>query len=169
MRLPPAALLAVSLGVTVPAAAAAQARPVARRTAPAADAAAVRRAIEAANLQFVAALKRGDAAGAAANYAEDAIVMMANFPAWQGRGAIERGFAEWLGEAKILDETLTIVDVMLVGDVAVETGAYAERHQAPQGAMSTDKGKYLVVWKMQGDGTWKVVRDISNSDLPPKP
>ena len=31
-----------------------------------------------------------------------------------------------------------------------------------------DKGKYLTVWKHQPDGTWKIVRDINNSDLPAK-
>ena len=73
---------------------------------------------------------------AAANYADDALLMMPNAPAMQGKSAIETGTFEW---------TLT----------------------PKSGAAMTDKGKYLTVWKKQADGTWKIIRDINNSDLPP--
>ena len=29
-------------------------------------------------------------------------------------------------------------------------------------------GKYLTVWKHQPDGSWKIIRDINNSDQPSK-
>jgi ketosteroid isomerase-like protein len=31
----------------------------------------------------------------------------------------------------------------------------------------SDTGKYVTVWKTDGEGKWRVVRDIFNSDLPP--
>ena len=34
------------------------------------------------------------------------------------------------------------------------------------GKAISDKGKYLMVWKKQADGAWKVLFDMSNSDLP---
>jgi ketosteroid isomerase-like protein len=30
----------------------------------------------------------------------------------------------------------------------------------------TDKGKYLIAYKKQTDGTWKVVADMESSDMP---
>lgn len=36
-----------------------------------------------------------------------------------------------------------------------------------KGKPMSDKGKYIVVLQKQADGSWKIVRDISNSDLPP--
>jgi ketosteroid isomerase-like protein len=34
------------------------------------------------------------------------------------------------------------------------------------GPVMKDTGKYLTVWKHQADGSWKIIRDIDNSDLP---
>ncbi len=36
----------------------------------------------------------------------------------------------------------------------------------PSGKMISDKGKYVTVWKKQADGSWKVMLDIFNTDLP---
>lgn len=38
----------------------------------------------------------------------------------------------------------------------------------PKGAPKPihDVGKDLTVWERQTDGTWKMVRDINNTDLP---
>ncbi len=49
------------------------------------------------------------------------------------------------------------------GDEAVtEVGVY----EMGDGKKTIDKGKYIVVWKKDGD-TWKLFRDIWNSDMPP--
>jgi ketosteroid isomerase-like protein len=31
---------------------------------------------------------------------------------------------------------------------------------------TTDKGKYVTIWRKQPDGSWKVVEDMFNSDIP---
>jgi len=33
-------------------------------------------------------------------------------------------------------------------------------------SITTDKGKYLTVFRKQPDGSWKAVADMINSDLP---
>jgi ketosteroid isomerase-like protein len=48
----------------------------------------------------------------------------------------------------------------------VETGTFEWTLAPKNGLAAKDKGKYLTVWKRQMDGTWKIVRDINNSDLP---
>jgi ketosteroid isomerase-like protein len=72
------------------------------------DSATVRAAIEAANARFLDAFKRGDKAGLMAGYAADAVLMMPNEEAWRGREGLDKGFA----------------DVMVAGDLAVETGTF---------------------------------------------
>jgi len=59
-------------------------------------------------------------------------------------------------------------DLIVSGDYAIETGSYEVTSKPPQAAKPAhDVGKYLVVWKKQSDGSYKLFRDIGNSDLPP--
>jgi ketosteroid isomerase-like protein len=128
----------------------------------------VKAALEAANGRFLDAFKRGDKAGLMANYADDAILMMPNEEAWRGRAGLDKGFGDFLGQVSFKDGSATTTDVMVTRDLAVETGAFAWTLQPRSGAEIRDKGKYLTVWKRQADGTWKIVRDINNTDLPAK-
>jgi ketosteroid isomerase-like protein len=32
-----------------------------------------------------------------------------------------------------------------------------------------EKGRYLVVYKRQSDGSWKVIEDMGNDEAPPQP
>jgi uncharacterized protein (TIGR02246 family) len=135
-------------------------------TATSADAGAVREAIDSANARFIDASKRGDTTAVAANYADDAIVMMPNMTSWRGRDAVRRGMADFVTRVTVKDFSLKTEDVAVTGDVAVETGTFDMTVQAKDGKEIKDKGKYVTVWKRQPGGSWKIVRDINNSDLP---
>jgi ketosteroid isomerase-like protein len=66
---------------------------------------------------------------------------------------------------------LVVRDVAASGDLASETGHY-EWTLTPKtrGAKPmTDMGKYVVVWKKQADGSYKLFRDIWNNDAPSAP
>jgi uncharacterized protein (TIGR02246 family) len=145
----------------------AQAKPSAAPVSGTPEVAAATKAIEAANARFVAALKKGDGAAAAANYTDDAIVMMPGEPAWKGRAAILKGLQDFVGMFKVTAAEMRSSQVMVGGDLAVETGTMEWTLQPKSGAAIKDKGKYLTVWKKQADGGWKIVRDINNTDLPP--
>ena len=136
---------------------------------PPVDVAAVRKFIEGQNTKFIAAMQRGDSTGASMNYAEDAILMNPDGPAWRGRAAIVKGLGATIAAGTLSYEQATTEDVMVKDDLAVETGSFAFTMK-PKGAKNakeiSGKGKYLTVWKKQADGTWNIVRDINNSDLP---
>ena len=55
---------------------------------------------------------------------------------------------------------LTSSDVQVAGNLAVGVGT------VQAGAMKYE-GKYLVVWKKQEDGSWKLYRDMWSSNLMP--
>src|SRR5262245_49309662 len=67
---------------------------------PADNIADVKKAIDEANARFLGALEKGDAQTAAGNYADDAILMMPNTPAWSGRQAIADNLKSFLAEYK---------------------------------------------------------------------
>jgi uncharacterized protein (TIGR02246 family) len=130
------------------------------------DVAALRSAIENTNPRFLDAFKRGDKAAMLAYYTEDAVVMMPNQPASRGRAAIDQSYTEFLSQMSYKDGGVRTQDVMVSGDLAVETGTYTWTLTMKSGGEISDNGKYVTVWKRQADGSWKIARDINNSDLP---
>lgn len=136
--------------------------------APASDAAAVRQAIEANNARFAAAAVRGDTAALASFYADDAILMMENVPAAHGHEAIAKSYSA-MTAMKLASFRLDTKDLIVSGDYAIETGAYELQGAPPaKGAKAMHGvGKYLVLWRKQPDGSYKILRDIANSDVPP--
>jgi uncharacterized protein (TIGR02246 family) len=117
----------------------------------------LRAAIAAPIAQFMTA-SRGDAAGAAAVYTEDAQVLPPNSEAVSGRQAIQ---TLWQGaiDMGIKAVNLETVEVEGHGHTAHEVGKYTL--QGTEGQM-LDTGKYVVIWKQEA-GQWKLHRDIWNS------
>lgn len=59
------------------------------------------------------------------------------------------------------------VGVARSGEVGYTSGTYDLSFKEASGKIISDKGKYLTVWKKKADGSWKVLFDMFNSDLPP--
>jgi ketosteroid isomerase-like protein len=162
-------LVALMITVVI-GAACTQPAPAAPPPPPPPDPAAVRSAIESTNAKAVAAILAGDVTTATAHYADDAVVMMPNAPKATGRADIAGVFAGLLAEMSVKAATFTTSEVLVEGNMAVETGVYNMTMQLKKGgAEIKDTGKYLTVWKKQPDGSWKIIRDINNSDLPLTP
>jgi uncharacterized protein (TIGR02246 family) len=139
--------------------------PAALGQAPKADP--LRARLEKMGKDFADAYNRGDDKAVAAFYAEDAVVMPPDSDLVRGRAAIE---AFWKSghEAGMKNMRLEIVDVESDGTYIIETGkATADVQPAGQAAATPESFKYLVVWKKQKDGSWKIIRDIWNSGAPP--
>jgi ketosteroid isomerase-like protein len=134
--------------------------------APAADSAAVRQSIDAGNARYSNALMQGDTATVAGLYTDDALVMAANMPAARGHDAIAKNIAGLISAMKLSSFKLQTQDVILAGEYAIETGANELTGVPAKATKPTHNvGKYLVIWKKQADGSYKILRDIANSDL----
>ena len=132
------------------------------------DPTAVRQEIDAANARALDALTKLDPANMTNNYASDAVVMMTGMPAMAGSSNIHNGMIGMMSAVAIKDPKFTTLDVTVSGDLAVEHGTYELTIVPKGGKPAPDKGHYLTVWKKQPDGSWKIVRDISSSEMPAK-
>jgi uncharacterized protein (TIGR02246 family) len=118
--------------------------------------------------QFADAFAKGDVAGVASMYAEDGMAFPPDAQIVKGRSSIE---AMWKGVKEIGAQSIEfeILDVQTSGVFLVETGI-ATLHVTGAGpAEATVKVKYVVVWKKQKDGSWKIFRDIWNNLPAPAP
>jgi uncharacterized protein (TIGR02246 family) len=125
-----------------------------------------RAGIEAANAKFSEAFARGDAKALAAMYTSDAIAFPPDSDMIRGNQAIGQ-FWKATRDGGVQSAALTTDDVGRSGDVAYEVGRVSLTIQPAGKELTTAVAKYVVVWKRQTDGSWKLHRDIWNS-LPAK-
>jgi ketosteroid isomerase-like protein len=123
-----------------------------------------RAAIEAANAKFSEVFASGDATELAARYTSDAILFPPGDDMLRGSTPIGQ-FWKKTHEGGVASVKLTTADVERSGDLAFETGKVELVIRAEGKPDSSASAKYLVVWKRQPDGAWKMHRDIWN-DLP---
>jgi uncharacterized protein (TIGR02246 family) len=130
--------------------------------APAADPAGTRQVIEQNNARLIETFIAGDAAAAAALFADDAVLMLNGVPQITGRAAIEQALAGFFGAVRYRSIVANVQEVQFFGDYALEMGTTVMTYDAG-GQTVTDNGKYLVAWQRQPSGEWKIHRDVSNS------
>lgn len=123
--------------------------------------------IEAGLVTFEKAFNTGDAAAVAAHYTEDAALLPPDAARVDGREAIER-FWKGAMDSGFKDLNLEAVEVEESGDLAYEVGRFTGTVPGKEGARADLVGKYIVVWKKDQDGTWRLHRDIWNSDPAPQ-
>jgi ketosteroid isomerase-like protein len=63
-----------------------------------------------------------------------------------------------------MEGDITRIEVARSGDLAVEFGTFAMTMNDKKGKPVTENEKYVVTWKKQADGKWKVIADIWNTD-----
>ena len=118
-------------------------------------------AIRANNQKFSETFMRGDAAGVAALYTEDARLMPPDAPMMTGTESI-RQF--WVGAMAmgIKEAALETIEVKPCGEYACEIGRFTLSIEAGAGERARQTGKYVVLWKRTGGG-WKLDVDIWNT------
>ena len=112
----------------------------------------------------------GEIDSVASLFAEDAWQMPPNSPALVGREAIRQFWRQAVKWGK-WEFSLQTQDVSVSGPVAIERGKYLLKFvagpAAPLGMASfQDRGNYLVHWRRESDGEWRVAGDAPVSEVP---
>ena len=124
-----------------------------------------KKTIDSLNVEFGTLVSKADTVGLAALYTSDGKIMPPNYPAATGRSGIQSTFSGLFAATGPIGLTLIANDVWGTEALVSEEGSYT---MTDKGGKQIDKGKYIVLWKME-DGKWKIFRDIFNSDNPPPP
>ena len=117
------------------------------------------------NRQFEEAFARGDAAGCAAVYSEDAKILPPDSPALTGRQAGQEVWQSVINMG-VKGITLQTLELEEMGDRAVERGAATIQIQGEGGQTMQASAKFIVLWMRQADGAWKWHWDCWNFDAP---
>ncbi len=133
------------------------------------DTAALRDSIQAREREWSAAYLAGNAAGVAALYTEDAAQVQASGDWFRGRDAITKGMQATFDTLAVTVREDITEEVIAAGDYIVEIG-----HYRSEGTSKTDQtprsssGRYMVVWRKDADGAWRLHRDIGSEAAPVK-
>ena len=96
-------------------------------------------------------------------YTRNARILPPGAPMISGREAIKKFWSDMVQSANATSAVLASVDVMPVGDAAVEIGKATLTVEPPGQPAAQMEVKYVVYWQ-QEDGRWKWHVDIWNSN-----
>lgn len=99
-------------------------------------------------------------------YAEDPVAMPPFTPMVSGGEAIREWFEAFHAQGA-LDVKNEVADVDMSGDWAAARGTFTLTLTPEAGEAVQDTGNWLATFRRGADGTWKVERNIWNSDNPP--
>ena len=131
----------------------------------AADLSSAESAIRAASDDWGKAMTARDVEKTISFYSEDGSYLPNRHPLIRSKDDLRKFWAQLFakpGPGFACDTTR--VEVARSGELAYETGTCELTATDSNGKLSTEKQKYVVVWKKQSDGAWKAAVDIDNTD-----
>ena len=125
-------------------------------------------AITAFNSQYLKAINDGDIAALSALTDPDHIMLVPNRSPIVGKAANDaanrRGFEQFK-----FDEHWTPVETIVDGNLAYQRGTFTVTASPKNGsgASRTTRGNFLRIYRRQSDGSWRMTRDMFNTDQAP--
>jgi len=119
-------------------------------------------AIRTASADSVRAAQAKDLEKTVSYYAPNAIMFGVGAPV-QGIEGIRKVWQQLLATPNLQMKLTTIsIEVSRSADLGWEYGSFEANSTDAKGKPVTQKGKYVVIWKLQPDGSWKIEADLSN-------
>jgi uncharacterized protein (TIGR02246 family) len=126
-----------------------------------------RPAVDAIFAKYAASLSAGDADGWAKLWTEDGVQMPPDAPPVVGKSQIREKLRSLLAQFRF-EMRIHTEEVRTAGDWAFARGMYAATLTPKAGGPEIPiDGKFMTILVRQSDGSWRIYRDIFNSNLPP--
>jgi ketosteroid isomerase-like protein len=115
---------------------------------------------------YVAAINSNDTEVLLSDLTDDIVYQAPNEPEIVGRKAVRQWIAAYFGSYRTQWEK-TSIGFTVIGDCAYERYTYRSKDvDRKTGAITTDQGKGINVYRRGPDGRWRVAIDGWSSDLP---
>jgi len=101
-------------------------------------------------------------------YAEDSVELPNGAAIIPGKANIAKTMGFLDDKNNRLSWTPVGADISASGDLGYTYGTYEFRSEDKDGKPTVEYGKYTSIWKLQTDGSWKVVLDMGNATAQPK-
>jgi len=118
--------------------------------------------------EFMKAAADRGSQGYMSYYAEDSVELPNGAPLISGKAKIAEGMGFLDNKDNRLQWTPVGADISASGDIGYTYGNFEFHSKDKEGMPHVDYGKYTSIWKLQPDGTWKVVLDMGNASPAPK-
>jgi ketosteroid isomerase-like protein len=120
------------------------------------------------NARYLKAINDGDIATLSSLTTEGHIMLAPNRPPTVGKKANDEANGRAFQMFDI-DETWTPLETVISGDLAYQRGTFTVAATPKAGGNTTrTSGSFLRIYQRQADGSWRMVRDMFNSDQPPR-
>jgi ketosteroid isomerase-like protein len=118
--------------------------------------------------EFMKAAAEKGSKGYMSYYAAAAVEVPNGAAVIQGKANIAQGMSFLDDKNNQLLWTPVGADISSSGDLGYTYGTYEFHSKDKDGKASIEYGKYTSIWKLQKDGSWKVVLDMGNASPAPK-
>ncbi len=109
---------------------------------------------------FWDAHERGDATALAELVTETGVLLGPGMEEVRGRDALRDAAEQMFGMMTIRDFTILSLEVEVHGSSAYELATYSETIQVGDGDATAVRGRYLIVWRQEEGGMWRVDRNM---------
>ncbi len=117
--------------------------------------------------EYSASLLAGDTDRWISLWTEDGVQLPPDAPMVVGRSAMLVDLSNWLVTTTVTIHLINTQEVQVAGDWAYASGTYVASFELKAGGPPVEiDGKFFTIFKQQPDGSWKIHRDIFNSNVP---
>jgi ketosteroid isomerase-like protein len=124
-------------------------------------------AIDASLQRYIEAVRTGDVDTIVSMYCEDAVLMPPNDTSLYGRAELKEWHEDYFRHFRVATLSETENEVVYFDKCAVQRWAYMVVIMPINGGERIrDDGRFLIVWKQEADGVWRMSQTMFNSIRP---